>query len=1732
MITTRTLGFALGILAWMAAIEGNGQSTYFKAVTNLAPAGYWPMHEMETAAVGDIETNYGTLGPLGNGYYPDWAVNLGAFVHQMPGALAGDSDTATYFTYAGAANSGTITNAMYIPHTSPLSTLNPPFSVECWYYASNSAHSDYYVWSQSGYEGLNAGGGYGAGGGNVCGIQLYWGPAQMSVQYYDNSSAVTAFNVNDSFGQWVHLVVTCDAFTNLSVYVNGYISGSSHAAAGHYSPDYWTPFELGNGRGSGRAAQGIIDQVAIYTTNLAASDILAHYQAGTNPAPATAYSQLVTNDSPVIYLRMDGPAYSAPSRSTWPALTNYGSVAANGVYSPGTFPGIASGPVNPLGEPYYGLGISNVAQLSGVSSFADAGYASAYNPTGTTPFSVSAVFHGNPTDTRTNSIVGHSDNSWRTFLNTSGRLQCQLGTNTSSAITSSGVYNDGNWHQLVEVYTPASNPDVTGTNALYVDGALDTSVSTVSTNGIGPGSPMDVLIGSDPQYTNNIPGLGRQFAGQVCEVAVFTNSLTSAQISALYNALEIGPYIVTQPAPADVGAGNDFTNTVVARGSSLAYQWYTNGVALAAQTNASLILNPAVPADTATDYYVIITNDYGSVTSSIVSITVLSAPTIESYSPVPYTNPFTLFAGASPTLSVSVLGNGVNYQWYTNGVGVAGATNASFALTNVQVSFTNDYCIITNNFGSTTSIVWSASAIADPTYPYPATVLSANPVGYWRLDEQAGDVCHDYVGGNDGIYTNVTLGNSPGYSSTDPETCVAFGLNGLLPVENNFAGQIQNVNFSAPTGTTTNFTVEAWVNQYEPNNAASSILSEGVYNVNDTWSFDFDTSSSHFYRFYVRTANGSVVTCTSALPADTGNWHHLVGVCDESDGVVNFYIDGRLATNATVGTTAGAYSPDGNPMQIGSAQSAIGGDYTEQYFGYVNDVAVYNYALSSNEVAAQFDATTNVAPYFTETPSRFLTVSAGTNLTIPAALIGTPSLSYQWTDTTTESTVATGTTNGAMLNASLTVNNVPASWNGNTLQLSANNSYGSTNASVLLTVVTTPELDPNLPAQITVKSGQNYTYSIGATGPGPFSYKWYNAGSQIANQTNATYAVTGASGSTTYYVVVANSYGSVTSVISTLVVVPTPTNAYAQSILNLNPSGYWPMHEVEGAAPGDVEINYGTLGLLGTGYYPDWAGGSGTNAFERQVAGALFGDPDTATYFDYTGGDNSGSTANALYVPHTSPLSTLNPPFTVECWFNANSGHNEECIWGQSGYEGLNAGASGAGNGAVCGIQLYTGPAQTSIQMYNNSNSVTGYNQNITLGVWNHFVVACDANTNLYVYINGALSGTNAAAGKYSPDYWTPFEVGDSRGNTRAFDGAIDEVAVYTTNLAGTDIATHYNDGISGAEGAYFHDVTNDNPVIYLRMDAPSYIAPAPATCPPLLNFGTAGDDGIYSPGTAPGIVAGPTANGTPLGALPGATVPQLSGVSSYGDAGYAATYNPTGANPFSVIAMFRGNPCDNRVQAIVGHSDNSWSILMNTNGTLQSQLGTNTASQVNSVGVYNDGNWHQLADVYAPASNPTQTGTHYLYVDGALDSSVGTVSTNGIGPGSTMDVIIGGDPEYTNNPAGVGRQFAGQVCEVALFNSALTAAQVNALYKTAVTGTNFTVNTGPTTFGYSVSNGVLTLTWPSAAIGWQLQAQTNNLSVGLSTNWFNVANTQSTNQVVIPMSLTNGAVFYRLAYP
>jgi hypothetical protein len=75
-------------------------------------------------------------------------------------------------------------------------------------------------------------------------------------------------------------------------------------------------------------------------------------------------------------------------------------------------------------------------------------------------------------------------------------------------------------------------------------------------------------------------------------------------------------------------------------------------------------------------------------------------------------------------------------------------------------------------------------------------------------------------------------------------------------------------------------------------------------------------------------------------------------------------------------------------------------------------------------------------------------------------------------------------------------------------------------------------------------------------------------------------------------------------------------------------------------------------------------------------------------------------------------------------------------------------------------------------------------------------------------------------------------------------------------------------------------------------------------------------------------------------------------------------------------------------------------------------------------------------------------------------------------------------------------------------------------------------VATNSPPLNFSPSGGQMQFTWPSDHTGWSLQVQTNPLATGLGTNWVTLAGSSNNCQVALPVTSTNGCVFFRLVYP
>jgi hypothetical protein len=88
------------------------------------------------------------------------------------------------------------------------------------------------------------------------------------------------------------------------------------------------------------------------------------------------------------------------------------------------------------------------------------------------------------------------------------------------------------------------------------------------------------------------------------------------------------------------------------------------------------------------------------------------------------------------------------------------------------------------------------------------------------------------------------------------------------------------------------------------------------------------------------------------------------------------YVDGVTAATTTIGTNTGILSSS-LPATFGARQSGSATAYDLQFVGYMEEVAIYKYALSLGQVAAHFAAATNRAPTFVSNPFSVPGIVAG-----------------------------------------------------------------------------------------------------------------------------------------------------------------------------------------------------------------------------------------------------------------------------------------------------------------------------------------------------------------------------------------------------------------------------------------------------------------------------------------------------------------------------------------------------------------------------------------------------------------------------------------------------------------------------------------------------------------------------------------------------------------------------------
>ena len=394
--------------------------------------------------------------------------------------------------------------------------------------------------------------------------------------------------------------------------------------------------------------------------------------------------------------------------------------------------------------------------------------------------------------------------------------------------------------------------------------------------------------------------------------------------------------------------------------------------------------------------------------------------------PTIVTQPISQFIAPGGVVAFSVAANGtppLRYQWQCDNGVLNGATNTTLALNSVQPTNDGGYAVvITNAFGAVTSSVASLLVAGPGTNCVSAP---AGLIGWWPGEGNANDV----IGGNNGTMVN-------GVNFAPGEVGQAFSFNGAS----------QYVSIDTTNSLAGAFTLEFWI---MPMNLGGTLGVIGSRGPSDG-SYDMQLSGGSIHGDI---GNGSSWIATSADAAYTfsvGNWYHVASVVTQTNYAL--YVNGVVVGSGSYGYNTPLLFDANHLLAIGYL-----GNYGEYMNGLMDEVSVYNRALSFDEIAGIYLAGSygkcqSVPPAILTQPQSQAAL-LGSNVTFSVSAVGQQPLYYFWQKNGAK--LAEGGNIAGSTNASLVVSNISSSDVG-IYTIVVSNAFGvatSTGAVLTVTVV-------------------------------------------------------------------------------------------------------------------------------------------------------------------------------------------------------------------------------------------------------------------------------------------------------------------------------------------------------------------------------------------------------------------------------------------------------------------------------------------------------------------------------------------------------------------------------------------------------------------------------------------------------------------------------------------------------
>jgi len=377
--------------------------------------------------------------------------------------------------------------------------------------------------------------------------------------------------------------------------------------------------------------------------------------------------------------------------------------------------------------------------------------------------------------------------------------------------------------------------------------------------------------------------------------------------------------------------------------------------------------------------------------------------------------PQTFFAtGAVAHFSVAASGTPpLTYQWYlgatplTNSSRISGATNATLTIGNLSAADLGNYHVVVANLANSISSSNALLSLQAPSGdPYEAGVLALSPMAFYELNE-TGDpasgntLAFDYAGGYNGLYGTTVQNGNPNYNIQGPQPASGFpgftAANTAAQFEHAAGSQITLPPFNLSTNNPLAVTMAAWIypTASEPSNAGLVFSRANGSVCGLDYSSALDASGNRTLGYMWNNNDPNTYNWSSWLVPPQDQWSLVALTVSPTNAILYLLNTNSFYSCAHVYNHVPQQFP-GSTL-IGD-DSYDGGNGGRAFVGTIDDVAVFNRILSSDQVVGLFAVAAGISNF----PPTIAAPPASTNayqmqavrMTVLAG--GTPPLAYQW----------------------------------------------------------------------------------------------------------------------------------------------------------------------------------------------------------------------------------------------------------------------------------------------------------------------------------------------------------------------------------------------------------------------------------------------------------------------------------------------------------------------------------------------------------------------------------------------------------------------------------------------------------------------------------------------------------------------------------------------------------------